>query len=381
MELLTGGELFSRIRSGQYNEKGAPLKTRGSGICAAQFTYVILEDDTAHSPPAEAARLVREIVRTVAQAHSRGVIIRSGAGTTTCGSCVVCRQQLQKPSARCATVTCAASRRDVKPDNFLFLNSNEQSGLRAIDFGLAEYCKPGQYLTDRVKPSAVQNMLPAGLPAAKPRQHMRPTQQGMAHGCAVRAQAGTVIYIAPEVLRNKYTLSADLWSVGIIAYLLLTGRLPFAGEEGEEVSDLFIRKQTFQNRVHWLRANCWVMSIASVIQLAYDALMSITAGCMGRVEDHQVYHALAAGGLPSCPVLGPGLRVAALGHAVGGCQALCAGAAQPGGRPAANSPGSPALQVSGRACIARSVVQCSSEVVLCRGQHAVAVSVRCCFSG
>jgi calcium-dependent protein kinase len=37
----------------------------------------------------------------------------------------------------------------VKPDNFLFLNSNEQSGLRAIDFGLAEYCEPGQYLTDR----------------------------------------------------------------------------------------------------------------------------------------------------------------------------------------------------------------------------------------
>jgi calcium-dependent protein kinase len=66
---------------------------------------------------------------------------------------------------------------------------------------------------------------------------------------AVNEQAGTVIFIAPEVLRNKYTLSADLWSVGIIAYLLLTGRLPFAGEEGEEVSDLFIRKQTFQNRV------------------------------------------------------------------------------------------------------------------------------------
>ncbi len=63
------------------------------------------------------------------------------------------------------------------------------------------------------------------------------------------SQAGTVIYIAPEVLRNKYTLSADLWSVGIIAYLLLTGRLPFAGEEGEEVSDLFMRKQIFQNRV------------------------------------------------------------------------------------------------------------------------------------
>jgi hypothetical protein len=95
MELLTGGELFSRIRSGQYNEKGAPLKHRGSGICAAffhaQLTYVTLEDDAAHSPPAEAARLVREIVRTVAQAHSRGVIIRSDAGTTVLGSHSVCQ--------------------------------------------------------------------------------------------------------------------------------------------------------------------------------------------------------------------------------------------------------------------------------------------------
>ncbi len=70
---------------------------------------------------AEAARLVREILRTVAQCHSRNVIVR-----------------------------------DVKPDNFLFLNSNEHSGLRAIDFGLAEYCEPGQYLTDKVTAVCVE---------------------------------------------------------------------------------------------------------------------------------------------------------------------------------------------------------------------------------
>lgn len=78
----------------------------------------------------------------------------------------------------------------------------------------------------------------------------------MQHGHPLLAyckQAGTVMYIAPEVLRNKYTLSADLWSVGIVAYLLLAGRLPFSGEEGEEVSDLFMRKQTFQNRVRCCR--------------------------------------------------------------------------------------------------------------------------------
>mmetsp|Transcript_18592 Transcript_18592/g.56153 ORF Transcript_18592/g.56153 Transcript_18592/m.56153 type:complete len:489 (-) Transcript_18592:1324-2790(-) len=142
LEMCEGGELWSRIKA-DHSER-------------------------------DAARLVREILRTVAQCHSRNVIIR-----------------------------------DVKPDNFLFLSDDDQSGMRAIDFGLAEYCEPGQYLSDK---------------------------------------AGTVIYIAPEVLRSNYTLSADVWSVGIIAYLLLTGRLPFGGEDGQEVSDLFLTKQTFSNR-------------------------------------------------------------------------------------------------------------------------------------
>ena len=64
---------------------------------------------------ADAARLVREILRTVAQCHSCNVIIR-----------------------------------DVKPDNFLFLSDDDNSSMRAIDFGLAEYCEPGQYLSDKV---------------------------------------------------------------------------------------------------------------------------------------------------------------------------------------------------------------------------------------
>ncbi len=60
---------------------------------------------------------------------------------------------------------------------------------------------------------------------------------------------GSAIYLAPEVLRRSYDQKADIWGAGIIAYQLLTGRLPFAGEEGQEVSDRFMAKQLCSNRV------------------------------------------------------------------------------------------------------------------------------------
>ena len=42
--------------------------------------------------------------------------------------------------------------------------------------------------------------------------------------------SGTMVYLAPEVVRGKYAHAADVWSAGIITCLLLTGRLPFSGE-------------------------------------------------------------------------------------------------------------------------------------------------------
>ena len=50
----------------------------------------------------------------------------------------------------------------------------------------------------------------------------------------------------------KYSLPSDLWSAGVMAYQLVTGRLPFAGEEGEEVSTRYMEKQQFDHKVTFL---------------------------------------------------------------------------------------------------------------------------------
>jgi len=48
-------------------------------------------------------------------------------------------------------------------------------------------------------------------------------------------KVGTPYYIAPEVLRRSYTEKCDLWSCGIIMYILLCGYPPFSGDSTEEI--------------------------------------------------------------------------------------------------------------------------------------------------
>ncbi|XP_019437075.1 PREDICTED: CDPK-related kinase 1-like isoform X2 [Lupinus angustifolius] len=78
--------------------------------------------------------------------------------------------------------------RDLKPENFLFTSKDENSTLKAIDFGLSDYVKPDERLNDIV---------------------------------------GSAYYVAPEVLHRSYGTEADMWSIGIIAYILLCGSRPF----------------------------------------------------------------------------------------------------------------------------------------------------------
>ncbi|XP_058088700.1 CDPK-related kinase 5-like isoform X2 [Magnolia sinica] len=78
--------------------------------------------------------------------------------------------------------------RDLKPENFLFTSKDENSQLKVIDFGLSDFVKPDERLNDIV---------------------------------------GSAYYVAPEVLHRSYTTEADVWSIGVIAYILLCGSRPF----------------------------------------------------------------------------------------------------------------------------------------------------------
>jgi len=100
--------------------------------------------------------------------------------------------------------------RDLKPENCLLKKpakqvSIEDNTLKIIDFGIAKrFEKP-------------------------------------APGCdgkmTMKSKAGTVYYIAPEILVGKYNEKCDIWSCGAIMYILLSGSPPFYGADDIEIME------------------------------------------------------------------------------------------------------------------------------------------------
>ena len=61
---------------------------------------------------------------------------------------------------------------------------------------------------------------------------------------------GTLVYCSPEVLRNNYNEKCDIWSCGVIMYILLSGDLPFCGKTEKEITQKILSgKLSFKNTI------------------------------------------------------------------------------------------------------------------------------------
>uniref|UniRef100_A0A7S2Q6P1 Calmodulin n=1 Tax=Zooxanthella nutricula TaxID=1333877 RepID=A0A7S2Q6P1_9DINO len=69
---------------------------------------------------------------------------------------------------------------------------------------------------------------------------------------AMEESLGTVTYVAPEVVGKKYTRgSCDLWSMGVIVFILLGGYMPFAGKDDQAILRAVLRGKYRMHESRW----------------------------------------------------------------------------------------------------------------------------------
>ena len=86
--------------------------------------------------------------------------------------------------------------RDIKFENILFESTKPDAEIKLIDFGLSKRFYNDKQMSERV---------------------------------------GTIYTMAPQVIQGVYSNSADIWSVGVVAFMLLSGTKPFWGKNRDSI--------------------------------------------------------------------------------------------------------------------------------------------------
>lgn len=101
--------------------------------------------------------------------------------------------------------------RDIKPENVL-IDTKKGDQIKLIDFGTAQKFTRGKKMTQTF---------------------------------------GTAYYIAPEVLTTSYDEKCDIWSIGVIFYILLSGKPPFDGIDDKEIIKRVKKGEIQVNTMEW----------------------------------------------------------------------------------------------------------------------------------
>ncbi|OMJ87595.1 hypothetical protein SteCoe_10688 [Stentor coeruleus] len=121
----------------------------------------------------------------------------------------ICMKQIL--SALCYLHNMNIVHRDLKLENML-IEKPGNINIKITDFGIATELKPGRKLSQMI---------------------------------------GTINYIAPEVIKKKYDSSCDLWSCGVIMYILLSGSLPFNGGSKKKTLNLIMKGEYTLTGPNW----------------------------------------------------------------------------------------------------------------------------------
>ena len=88
--------------------------------------------------------------------------------------------------------------RDLKPENILMTSDDDNGDIRILDFGLSKISTPNEKCTEPY---------------------------------------GTLTYCAPEIILDEpYNKEVDMWSLGVMTYLMVSGRLPFNAEDENTIA-------------------------------------------------------------------------------------------------------------------------------------------------